>query len=121
MKNRPWLLIIINLVAIVLAVVIIRPVVQSVTAYLQARFEPDIWFWCELAARLEAGLFLFVGAWGILGLKRWGVILFWLSAFVLASHWARSAFYRQAIILMLEHLPLAIVPLLYWKRLTWKT
>ena len=121
MKNRPWLLIIVSLASIILAIGIIRPVVQGFIAYLQAKFEPDIWFWHELAVRLEAGLFLFVGALGILGLKRWGIILLWISAFVLGAHWWRVAFYRPATVWVLGHLPLLIVPLLYWKRLTWKT
>jgi len=120
MKSKPWPLILISLGAIALAVSIMRPVVQGFIAYPQGRFEPDLWFWYELAVRLEAALFLLVGALGTLRLKKWAVILFWLSAFVLASHWARGAFYRQAIILMLEHLPLAIIPLFYWKHLTWE-
>jgi hypothetical protein len=121
MKNRPWLLILIGLGAIALAVSILRPVVQGLIAYPQTGFEPDLWFWYELVLRLEAALFLCVGALGILGLKKWGVILFWLSAFVLASHWTRGAFYRETLILLLEHLPLATIPLFYWNRLTWKT
>lgn len=121
MKNRPWLLIIIGLGAIVLAIAVIRPEVQRLMAYFQAEIEPDIWFWDELAMRLEAALFLLVGAFGILGLRRWGVILLWLSAFLLGTYWSGVGYHREALGVLALHLPFVIVPLLYWKRLTWKT
>ncbi|KPJ58078.1 MAG: hypothetical protein AMS15_09235 [Planctomycetes bacterium DG_23] len=121
MKNRPWLFIIVSLGAIALAVSIIQPAVRGCIAYLRGGFEPDIWFWGELAVRLEAALFLSCGVLGILTMKKWGVIALWLSAFVLGSYYSGVGYYPPIIIWMLGHLPLLIIPLFYWKRLAWKT
>jgi hypothetical protein len=121
MKSRPWLLILISVGAIVLAGVVIQFLAKGLIFYIrEGSMPPSISLWEEVAARLQAALFLVAGAIGLLAMKRWGVILFWLSALVLSNYWLRVTDYGAVAICLLEHLPLLIIPLFYWKRLTWK-
>ena len=119
--NRPWLLIIVGLGAIVLAVITLYAPANLLIYHIrQGSLPENIWSWVELAVRLEAALFLCSGALGLWAMRKWGVISLWLSAFVLGSYWSGVGYYPPIIMWILGHLPLLIIPLFYWKRLTWK-